>query len=811
MNSISNQNVLHVPNRRFLKDLIDDYDLQNNGVKLYYVVDPFEVFSYCFPFEDLTYNNFNEYTCDVKKSQIALYFLFEELEKEPILLDEYVVELQERIAWLRLRGLRNDKIIERLLGKLIEKYKLSDIELNDSISQATKEKIVKELLINGQAETIAALQMDIWNTGATDLYSLVERLKVDQYSNQSDSNRDRKQIAQVFREAKPGSLSTTIFNHLSYPNQRAYRKSKYRQNANNRRDANAIDRLIHVNEKLRKKSKSGELDERHIFLYLSSAERTKSIFNSPSVREAQSDAFKANYSIWRTRWHLFYSSILDLGKDGLYESIKQMVDKDTQTHRDDQRFCDQCFLRDSENNVRDLPILECEVRNSCLEISKNLEGLKLLEITEKRANVISSLGLIRKVSESEQTFKSSEKSVEHLDGAWKIITSVVDKFQTDSLSQGNDVSKLQTRQIQLGDAHLQLLKKSTHGFLNIKAQEISNDYYLRKDRDSIQASSQHLPIMPLEVDSEYFNLITNITEYFTLPPLESELNHRRNLLISATQTYFQIDSEISLFEAQPDPYHEIARLYLLLAYPSVDVDEQALHNAEYAKRWKLDSSDESKSSYEKEFDYIICWAARRCKNYNTSIRIANQQTKKSPADPRFYHGKALAICAWVEDKNIKSKNNPEFTYTKAIENIKIAIDKYQSFVPATKSPNVKLCLAACYNTLIMLMIDENENRDLTEARQYMTKLKDTIAQEKWDKKYPEFYHTESLLEFEEYKVEENPLAKKQKLFHCKEVTEKYINNHDPSYLDNYGKHLQEHADLVFDTWQETYPNDNQAQ
>lgn len=104
MNSISNQNVLHVPNRRFLKDLIDDYDLQNNGVKLHYVVDPFEVFSYCFPFEDLTYNNFNEYTCDVKKSQIALYFLFEELEKEPILLDEYVVELQERIAWLRLRG-----------------------------------------------------------------------------------------------------------------------------------------------------------------------------------------------------------------------------------------------------------------------------------------------------------------------------------------------------------------------------------------------------------------------------------------------------------------------------------------------------------------------------------------------------------------------------------------------------------------------------------------------------------------------------------------------------------------------------------
>ncbi len=269
---------------------------------------------------------------------------------------------------------------------------------------------------------------------------------------------------------------------------------------------------------------------------------------------------------------------------------------------------------------------------------------------------------------------------------------------------------------------------------------------------------QSLPIVELKVSPQAPDCIRRMAvvleiNFFVLDAAPQSFDE--DVIQRSTSMYFGIDAKTENL----DPEHELVRCLLYLAFPSQKGDQRAYdHAVEMLKSRKV---IDQKSYTEREYLYILAWAARRLKIFQTADEIATGAINQWSNDARFYHGRSLNKLAWWE---ANPKEAPQGLLEAAIDDAKEAIRLY-----STSPEENRELIAVNYNNIAYLYTLSTDEESmsaqaavecLSHAREALLSLKSLVKRDDWTPNHPEYFHTEALLEYREFLFNRNSYARK---------------------------------------------------
>jgi len=698
-------------------EVVLDLRLVADGATIHFAVDPYEIAEFCFPVNP---SNTKPVDIDViADNQASFNEIFFRRQHRPLLLPEYFKEL---------RGILN----------------YFDHQLSDAYSKA---EILQELIRAGQLgeivgkrkqayEDIAEDHFNVLLAVARGVYSVgVERFRVVYNQrllkeNQLDTEDadDKLVINEILTSYSESPLKRKIYTEIGEliknSNETAVEKERRRRSL--LVDAGAIDRTIYLNMHLEKAFKQKRLKRRCVILYFSSAVRTRRIFNLAQVRAALPEINGSKYPIWRTRNQVFAyvvykSSNPDSGQQILetihsLEKIKSVL---LELDKLQNFQCDSCLLKGQTPG-------DCALIQFCSDITSLVGEIKIAR------NQIENLGLINNLGEDYKRLIDVQTSPVGLR-----FQSYLDLF-ADVCSSG------------IKDIALDRMNQKQHWIIiNSEAANLFKEGFMlgrdkrplsfRTSRDEIINIDQILPFKPQMKSRRYTQILESILTYCRDPT-----PGQFKLLEGAHKQYVRLDPG----PGKRDPEQELLNCYLYLAFGRGSDETKAY---KYAKELVQSSSTTGAGrNMEREYRYVLLWAARRQGQFKEADDCANKAIVKWRSDPRFYHGRCLNTYAWLQ----KEGEHCPLTIRDAIADAQKAIELYKR--AARKNRDV---LAANYNNLAYFfamdaIAPETYNEDgltkLGEARNVLSSLKKLAPKSNWLPEHPEYHHTEAFLEYQEF-------------------------------------------------------------
>ena len=302
-----------------------------------------------------------------------------------------------------------------------------------------------------------------------------------------------------------------------------------------------------------------------------------------------------------------------------------------------------------------------------------------------------------------------------------------------------------------------------------------------KGKDKITGKFHHLPIL-FQLDpkfSHYLQVIVRIiTEEQHTSELLNVLKEKITLLSEEDGTDYQVKllKTLVCLIVQPYSTHTVNEdLYRLSNYVMKEIRQE-----------------EYPSLLVYEFIYLAVWMSRRAEKYKESLKLCNEviedrKTIKVPYIARFYHGRFMAkYCLFLSSDK---KENPKEQLKSAVEDILIALQGYESCPdPGIRSKLRQSLLNSITYLCLELHIVTGETTYVVRAREYLTQLKMEAG-----KNYtrPEYFHTESMLEYYESFHADSP---QRKIDHALEAIEKALLY--PFIHLQSGRKYKEHRDLL---------------
>jgi hypothetical protein len=746
--------------------VIDDLILMQKGARLYFAVDPSEVFDFSFPLNpfELKLRGINSIADD----QIALYEVFHVNRSKPLILQEYHRELR------RIHNYVSSQVTETYTKTemLREIIKLGDV---GAIGRPGPSSVTSlQETVEDDFNIILAIMMGLTSAGVQRFGQVVrQRLSVERL------DVDSVPINKLFKEYAETDLIGKITSELERlaSGKRETPLHMERRRRADRVDALAIDKLIFLNnslEKLYLKNRTldvdsrGELNRRHIILYLSSAPKTRTVFELDSVRKAFPVIGKVRYPFWRTRAQVFsyvvHKSDHPDGKKSLAETIAnlrgvkgvleeiQKIGASATAHES----CQHCVLDGMSGEG-------CKIIDYCRKLQQLNISMVEKSIRKRRAK-IQNLGLVNSI-ESYQRLISNKPS-----GEFKNFQEWFKK-----LYENEDIKDLAIERKQV----LQWLLITNTEFTNVVSNvHLRKDPFLRANRDVITGTAQYLPIVFQVTDPQYERMLELIVEYYQTPPQGDQ--NKENLFYDVYSQFLEIDTNLK----EQNFEHELMRCLMYLAIPNVveenaenlsqhvTGDQMALTHAE--KLINESSLRETQPHLEQEFSAIVCWAARRRKKYAFAETWANRSIDKWKNDPRFYHARSLNTYAWLNDEN--EKVQCKLSLRDAISDAEKAIELY-----SRDSEKYLQLIGANYNNLAYFWAQEyaastpssaGGDIAISEAGRALITLEKLIERQTWVPNHPEYFETAAFVGYHEYshmRKQHEPLSKLiEKLTHAKD-------------------------------------------
>lgn len=675
-----------------IDEIIADLRFTEKGGKIIFVVDAADITDYCYPLglDSLNSTDNNSHQ-SMMYQQIALNDLFFRWPDYfvPIIIDEYYGELWELKREIVTRLDKKQEILN-----YIEEI-TSGINVETDIQQ----------LINDDYPKLASFKIGLMNKGYNALYRLATQSNI-QFE-QKDSNKVTESIKQLRTDKNwIKNLDKLVID--VYKQFDKVSKSEEHRFATIR-DSNAIIMTQALNN-------LGFTDLR--FCYLSTQRKSERLFDKSYVLSKSCNYRSAN--------HLF---ALTLSKKQIRKaiSIEQTIDSLESLKR---------TLSENGYAYHDyfLPKDIKAIIDKYLEDYENWGVLAGDDLTEFQAAYNQMLGL---------------------------------KYF------GNDTKALTSRLIEFfqGTKTTQLKKRAQHDqgeimFLIDRYQEIL-EFFSKADMDQnqgmdpVEGKNQILPIcFPLNLSKEPFQELLSAIVKVILDDGKKWNDIKKNV-ISYVKEATKTDSKGRTV------YHEPLLIYSILALilETEPSESQALMDdtIRYVQQQKNILADlpreymKRMDSYEIEIDYVACWAYRRFENYKQSIEIASKYMASRPKDPRFYHGAFLsAYSVWYECRKEKKRpKNYEGPLYEWDEVLALAINSYTKYKRLKGYTEIDHCIESLENSLAYLYAFKGKSQvgedalDLNEkGREYLHNLKVKIPKTEWVK-YPEYLHTESLLELSE--------------------------------------------------------------
>jgi hypothetical protein len=677
-----------------IADLVRDVELQQQGVVFYYAIDPYEIHDFCFPFLD---ERPTRYDLDrVADDQIALNEIIFRHPHPPILPTQYGEEM-ERILWfLRNRADRGYATLEsfhRLIGRTG----------HSKVLDGSESEILSFIAKN--MNVLLAALLGAFSSGTDRLDRVLVRIREGPGFPAVDSSTLTGILTSYEESPLAGEIAHELFKDA--------RGKDDLQLANIRRaallDAQVIDLLVFLNDELDLAWRQGRLSQPYVFLYFSSAPKTARLFKQEFMRLHLPNIRGSRYSFCRTRAQVFAANV--------FKDPKNYQATIADLHKLE-------AIVDSVRHLRDQHVAlkgGHELRERAQELVANVKSR-----VETLRTQSTNFGLLANIAEYENLATGELSGSSDIS---KVFTKIYEKYaKTDWALERMRVS-------------LQLMAVQTDFGSSITQNLTATDReMLREGRDVVTGVAQFLPILPSVSNQTYQSILDKVIAFYKQPAHQLASNLRS--LLEAYNEFVTIGSRspTDVLAYDEDPDHELVRCFLYLAFLKPEGDEKARRHARAMIR--------SHPEHAQEFRYVLCWAARRRKQYSeahSEASIGINESKRT--DPRFYHGRALAIFAWLFDETEKTRC--PYTIGDAIEDIEMALERYKIAIADRRE-----LIGACLNSLTYFhcLGESYGSYDLVLARERLLELKTYINKETWNPLYPEYLHTEAYLEYQEFKT-----------------------------------------------------------
>jgi len=271
-------------------EVISDLELiGHSNAKILFVVDPFEVIEFCFPIDPDRESNTNiEQLAD---DQAALFEVFYGRKLPTVLLPEYAEEITNHLDFVTRRSEEVYSKLE-LLESLTRKAELDSPESHKGNSELIK-------YFQSNFGVLLAVRMGIDSLGAERLRDVSMKLRM------INEVEPQELMIDAIRTYRRSPLADYIYEYLMSDSKAADRLTVARRQGAALRDSRAIDFLLHLNKALERRSVNGDVGERRVFLYLSSAHRSRRVFLQEKVIQSLPRIAGHKHSLLRTKSQIF--------------------------------------------------------------------------------------------------------------------------------------------------------------------------------------------------------------------------------------------------------------------------------------------------------------------------------------------------------------------------------------------------------------------------------------------------------------------------------------------------------------------------
>lgn len=704
-------------------EVISDLTLVRDGARLFFAIDPSEIFDFCFPVSPTDGRAQHLDNPDIiADHQAALDDIFFERPEFPVLLPSYEPELfgLQRHLVAEMHNVHSglDLVETLLLHSDMPEGRFPDIDTSEAL-----------LLVERAYNVLLAAMMGLYSTGITRFRKILEgRLAIDTLYPVEEV--DEEIITQILDGYQETSLVDHICETLAKSRGKAQESEVRRAQREraDRADARAIDHLLYLNDALGQAFRGERLSRRYLVLYLSSAPKTESIFQIPAVQERLPAFSDTPHLLWRTRDQVFaYVARRGAVAAPVEEVLKHLnalrelllkVEATPETRAE----CVSCVL-----NGR-IPPAGCARADLC----RSIYGLKQALLSD-RQNESENLGLVSSIHRYSRlrAVHSGKKSHQDLIAFFRQLMDS-DTFLERAARRMADLHDLMVAQAEFAERVPMLLTEAVGA-----GDLLSPEFYA--GRDAVTAVVQHLPISPIIHSKEYRDIIRLLVGYYTTLPKDRVA--AADTLIQAYNDYMARDRRTS----GHNPEHELVRCLLYMGFPNTTADALAFDHARRYADWYLQTV-KGTAATAREYHYVAIWAGRRARNFDQVDKLVRRAIKEYPDDPRFYHGRALNTFAWLKDA--RQAGSCPHTLRNAIDDARRAVTLYEG---QPESQWRRDLVAVNYNNLARFytQVEPRKPSDLYFARDYLEQLKGILDKGVWAPRYPEYFYTEALLELEE--------------------------------------------------------------
>jgi hypothetical protein len=698
-------------------EVIADLELiDSSNTKIYFVVDPFEVVEFCFPIDPD--REFHTNIDQLADDQAALFEVFYNRELPAVLLPEYFQEIRGYLDFL-----------ERSTAEVYSKLELLEsltrkAELDSPEARAEDAELVE--YFKNHFRVLLAVKMGIDSLGVERFRDVTKRLKlIDKVGNPLVEH-----IVETYR-ALP--LAKQIYDYLLKEVRTQDKLELLRRQRSALRDAHAVDFLISVNKRLERAYLAGDLSERLVFLYLSSAPRSERIFGLDWVKQNLPTVANRKRSILRTKAQIF-----------AYAFNKSRVeDERDERKKTIENLSAYKVLLEGLETIEKTPS-ECSGR----EKQEIMEALTQRERELKgNSSAIENLGLFLRIKTYNKLLTTKTGGLERRKSrpVDLTISEVTSLFKMASENQGLEdlalrkMYELQGIVLTLSDFALMVPPTGKSGAVAPdQMQEAAED----KSKSDEEPCS--IPSVVRINDPNYLEIVELLQNFSKLPAAQAD--KRAQLFRDA---YLKFSSREGTSESgilSPNGGdHELVRCLFYLTLPPKEGCPKA-----------VDHATQQASVYPElklEFDWVRCWALGNMGKYSEADQLIQEMIAEASSDARFPLWRALNISAW----RAKDKNAP-YSMSDAIEATLQALTLYQNEGNETRMGLAHNNLAYYYSC-----DPEDPSFSLPKAREHLEGLQQHVTKEQWTPDRPEFFHTEANLFFQEFLQERQNGASPERL------------------------------------------------
>lgn len=746
--------------------LIKDLELLDNEYVINYIIDPHDIFKFTFPYGIRFDKDKSKPLDEIGDEMISYSYIFNNY--KPIILDEYKFELftSRNNIYTNLSEQTNSNLFDELIERFEEYTPEKRKHVYDELSKSASFLLSTALLTKSFLKQFD----DIFHN----------KLQIDSFHLKNRNINDENIILETFRKNKRSDWSKIAFE--KWTNSRKGRSYLRRRSLVKSpviltkiyTDFVVLDRVCNINRQLQT---NNDLVGRYLFLYFSSAPKSAGMFSQKITKEHLPNINGTkNYDILRNIKHsyllfLFWDPDRNKFREDL-EKLKKIAD-----NREKANLLEKIEEADKDlvERIREKKRAFLETESIKLQINKHKNFQELL--TEK----------IKDLKEKEN-----------------------DPFELSKLYKSLLEDAIVVKEnIGLLDFDLSYSVQSKLSILIdylIEKKELS----LHKGLDAIKGNYHHLPILlflneNFSEDDKLISFLHKVIEYVVKSP-----KIRSESIDDFFTAIKELYAESEIFKRADLNFVGIlvkSLIYLILPYKDrADFQESEAHTFISDTYTTLKYRKDLFEKWKCDYLYFLIWANRRNNLIDESLELAEQAIRECPKDPRFYHGKCLALYnKYVNSDNLEIGNF--YNLELLVKSAETAIDlykgkignqhyrqRYDQFISGSiiaLQNTILYCLSLYYLDILERNVENNILNNSILSKYSLKYLRDRLLnpiksselkKNQSSKDFPELAHTESVLELCEAISDFNNSVRSNKISEASRAIERALEIESTSIL-----------------------------